>query len=893
MTDPLARLATALSDRYRIERELGQGGMATVYLAEDLKHDRHVAIKVLRPELAAVIGAERFLAEIKTTANLQHPHILTLNDSGEVKGTVFYVMPFVEGESLRDRLNREKQLAIGDAVRIATEVASALDYAHRHGVIHRDIKPENILLHDGRALVADFGIALAASSSGSRMTETGMSLGTPHYMSPEQAMGEREITARSDVYALGAVTYEMLVGEPPFTGPTAQAIVAKVMTAEPVPVSEFRKTVPEHVDAAVLTALQKLPADRFASSAAFADALTGRSPVAPLAHGRRPGLASRARSRHSFMVWAGWGIAALGIAAGLWGWLRPLPLPVSRFAVDFPRDQRLDLSMLGTHMAVSRDGSMLVYTGGDSTEGRLWLKARDALTAIPIPGTEGAYDPFISPDGRQVGFITDRDGRTLKVVTLSGGPPRTVAGAPLGTSGATWAADGYIYFDADVAGLQRVRPDGGGRETVMPLDTAQHEVGIAWPEILPGDKVAIFRLRHSNDAPADFTIGAVRLGTGERSTVARGVSAHYGSGQLLVVSSDGTLQAAPFDERHLALTGPPTAVANGVRVAGTYAGADLAVSDDGTLYYVAGSSGMASQLEWVERDGTARPVDPEWRESGEIRGLALSPDGNRVAVELARAATGNDIWIKQLPGGPLTRLTLDPGSDNRPSWSGDGSKVQFLSDRVRPSAVFARRADGAGDDALVAQSDRDLTESYTSLDGRWLVARTNNSAAGLGDILVMQVGRDTALRPLIGGPAAESNPALSPDGHWLAYVSTASGRREVYVRPFPDVNRGVWQVSTDGGVEPRWAHSGKEIFYRAISTQAMMAVQVQTTPGFQLGTPRVLFHADAASGFDYPRYDVSPDDRCFLMVGPGSAGAQAQLVRVENFIVNLKRRPAP
>ncbi len=267
------QLSAALADRYRIERELGQGGMATVYLAQDLKHDRHVALKVLRPELAAVIGADRFLAEIKTTANLQHPHILPLFDSGVVDGTVFYVMPFVEGETLRDLIAREKQLAVPEAVRIATEVASALDYAHRKGVIHRDIKPENILLHDGRALVADFGIALTATSADSRMTETGMSLGTPHYMSPEQAMGERNLDARTDVYALGCVLYEMLTGEPPFTGPTAQAIVAKVITAEPVPASTYRKTVPSHVEQAVTMALAKLPADRFSSCGAFGAAL--------------------------------------------------------------------------------------------------------------------------------------------------------------------------------------------------------------------------------------------------------------------------------------------------------------------------------------------------------------------------------------------------------------------------------------------------------------------------------------------------------------------------------------------------------------------------------------------------------------------------------------------
>ncbi|NUQ13071.1 MAG: serine/threonine protein kinase, partial [Gemmatimonadaceae bacterium] len=265
------RLNEALTGRYRIERELGGGGMATVYLARDERHDRSVALKVLRPELAAVIGAERFLVEIKTTANLQHPHILPLHDSGSVDGTAWYVMPLVEGESLRDRLARETQLPLEDALQIAREVAGALDYAHRHGVIHRDIKPENILLHDGRAVVADFGIALAVSRTdgGTRITETGMSLGTPHYMSPEQALGERTIDARTDVYALGCVLYEMLAGEPPFTGPSAQAIVAKVMNVPPPPLSATRPTVPGFVEGAVTRALSKLPADRFRSAAEF------------------------------------------------------------------------------------------------------------------------------------------------------------------------------------------------------------------------------------------------------------------------------------------------------------------------------------------------------------------------------------------------------------------------------------------------------------------------------------------------------------------------------------------------------------------------------------------------------------------------------------------------
>ncbi len=323
MNDARTRLTAALADRYRIARELGAGGMATVYLAQDLKHDRQVAVKVLKPELAVAIGAERFLAEIKTTANLQHPHILALHDSGEVNGTVFYVMPYVDGESLRDRLDREKQLPIDDALRIAGEVGDALQYAHERGVIHRDIKPENILLQRGHAVVADFGIALAASKSGgSRMTETGMSLGTPTYMSPEQAMGAREIDARTDVYSLGCVLYEMLAGEPPFVGPTAQAIVAKVITESPKSLTAQRHTVPLHVDAAVQTALEKLAADRFASTGAFVQAL--RSPGATshgVSHrsvrdGMRP---PSARSRVVKTAGAALGIAVLVVAAYIVG----------------------------------------------------------------------------------------------------------------------------------------------------------------------------------------------------------------------------------------------------------------------------------------------------------------------------------------------------------------------------------------------------------------------------------------------------------------------------------------------------------------------------------------------------------------------------------------------
>src|SRR5690349_9822671 len=418
MPELLGRLQSALADRYRLEREVGAGGMATVYLAQDIRHARPVALKVLRPELAAVIGAERFLAEIQLTANLQHPHILPLFDSGEADGYLFYVMPFVEGETLRDRLTREKQLAVPDAIRIAEEVAGALDYAHRHGVVHRDIKPENILLHDGQALVADFGIALAASKAGgSRMTETGMSLGTPHYMSPEQAMGEREITARSDVYALGAVTYEMLVGDPPFTGSTAQAIVAKVLTEKPAPPSKFRDTVPDSVDDAVLTALAKLPADRWPTAAAFVAALEGTAKGRTLVT-RRP--VQRRWSPGAPLPWA---IACGLIAvAAAWGWLRPRPsaaVPVVRFELEPPAGSRIAVPMDGisAQIALSPDGRMAVFAAGQSGGGwTLYVRTFDRLAPRALAGTEGGLNPEFSPDGRWIAFRA-ADGKLKKIAT--------------------------------------------------------------------------------------------------------------------------------------------------------------------------------------------------------------------------------------------------------------------------------------------------------------------------------------------------------------------------------------------------------------------------------------------------------------------------------------------
>ncbi|MFQ5549851.1 MAG: serine/threonine-protein kinase, partial [Gemmatimonadales bacterium] len=389
MSQPTSRLSTALAERYKIISRLGEGGMATVYLAEDLKHQRKVALKVLRPELAAVLGAERFVQEITTTANLQHPHILPLFDSGEADSFLYYVMPYIDGETLRDKLDRETQLGIDEAVKITVDIADALDYAHRQGIIHRDIKPENILLHDGRPMVADFGIALAVSAAaGGRMTETGLSLGTPHYMSPEQATAEKDLTTRADIYSLGSVLYEMLTGEPPHMGNSAQAIIMKIVTDEARPVTELRKSVPPHVAAAVAKSVEKLPADRFETAADFAAALRDTGFTLPAT---RAAVAAKAGSS------VPWKRLAIGLAAALvvvsaftmWQLMQPEPvMPVSRYSVRLPVDR--SIGGFFARIALTPDGSKLIYSSGQGGQANLFSRERDQLEPAQLAGTLGA-----------------------------------------------------------------------------------------------------------------------------------------------------------------------------------------------------------------------------------------------------------------------------------------------------------------------------------------------------------------------------------------------------------------------------------------------------------------------------------------------------------------------
>ncbi len=680
------RLSAALSDRYRIEQELGQGGMATVYLAEDLRHDRKVAIKVLKPELAAVLGAERFVVEIKTTASLQHPHILPLFDSGTADGFLFYVMPCIKGETIREKLNRETQFGVEEAVRIAREVADALDYAHRHGVIHRDIKPENILLHDGRAIVMDFGIALALSAAaGGRMTETGLSLGTPHYMSPEQATADKEITGRSDVYSLASVLYEMLAGQPPHIGGSAQQVIMKII-AEPVDaVTRYRKAVPPNVAAALARALEKLPADRFDTARAFADALTNRAFVVT-GEAVQTSVASldrRWRARF-YALAAGSAIILVSVMVAVWRVAARRPdAPVTR----------LDLSLGGvtvsanSDVVVSPDGTMLAFAGIVNGEQAIYLRRFDGAPDFRmLPGTEGADgSPTFSPDSRWIAFRRQSDYQLVKMALQGSGTAAIAQGVRTVFPFAHWGTTDHIVLHGGTpVGPILVRADGSGKPDTLGLP------GVYRASFLLPDRSGLLYTRGDSVFVLNLRTRASSL------LVASGRQPWYvTSGHLLYVTGTGGIAAVEFDLQKHRITGTAATVIERVRATLLVRG--YSVSANGVVVYHEGASMLGgaypSHLILATLQGRA---DTLRLPPGRRTVPRFSPNGRMIAYEFtAGRGTDTDLYTFDLVTGTNTRITFD-GDNDDPVWSPDGTRLAFTKGRRGVASVediFIKAAD--------------------------------------------------------------------------------------------------------------------------------------------------------------------------------------------------------
>jgi Tol biopolymer transport system component len=813
----LDRLRTALADRYRVDRELGAGGMATVYLAHDLRHERDVAIKVLHPDLGAALGADRFLAEIKTTAKLQHPHILPLLDSGAADGLLFYVMPFVRGETLRARLERERQLPVPDALRIAREVAAALDHAHKQGIIHRDIKPENILLQDGSALVADFGIALAVQSAGTqRLTQTGLSLGTPQYMSPEQAMGERAVDARSDVYALAAVTYEMLAGEPPFSGPSTQAVVAKVLTERPTPLRTVRDTISASLDTAILAALAKLPADRPSSAQAFADRLvdSGEPALAQVA-----GPIARAQVRRWPWIVA---VGVVGGAALLVGRLTaPSGVPL-RFGEAHHVSWERDLEVTP---ALSPDGRQVAYASGTLSHVRIMVRSVDEGRPVPLTGDTLAVetDPQWSPDGTRILFLA----RKGVYSAPSGGGQPTPEVPGVGTveiSSATWAPDGrrMAFSRADSVFIReadgKIRPLAKIEEPFLCRWAPKGE----WIACSSGNVLwsAANAVDFGNKAVAGIVLvrasdGVVREVTGSAaqnvsptwsadgrwlyylSDVA-GASDVYG----VPIGDDGKTSGAPL--RLTTQLGAHTIdlARNGTRIAwGRYTNRNnmwaLPIPPSG-VHSSVGSRRITDATEIIENfdvdpTGSFAVYDSDRAGSFDLFKVPVSggepirltsastnefspkvsPDGKRISFHIAR--NGNrDLYLIPADGGPEEQVTATPQQEARANWSPSGDAMTFHYLRARRGIGIVRRLADGHWGTPVLRLDRGAAPLW-SPDGTSILFRST-ATGGSFELMPADSGAPHVLYDgSKGGPIAET--AAWGDGNRVYLLASEGVRR--------------------------------------------------------------------------------------------------------------------
>ncbi|MCG6957006.1 MAG: protein kinase [Gemmatimonadetes bacterium] len=897
MVDPpriLDRLNAALSGRYALERQLGEGGMATVYLAEDLKHHRKVALKVLKPELAAVVGAERFLAEIETTANLQHPGILPLYDSGEADSFLYYVMPHVEGESLRDRLDREHQLPVDEAVGIATAVAHALDFAHQHGVIHRDIKPGNILFQGGQPVVGDFGIALAlGAGGGGRLTETGLSLGTPYYMSPEQATGDQTVGPKSDIYALGCVLYEMLVGDPPYTGSTAQAVLGQIITTDAVAARKKRPTVPTHVDAVIRRALEKTAADRFATAKEFADALGNRA----FRHGDDEEVAGAGgRLRAWKMATAVSGAVALASLAVAYGAFRSggerggaRTYSLARLTADPSRTQAI----------ISPDGSTFAYIVlaadaprgvpvTDSSQSHIWIRGRNDLDATPIRGTGGARLVAFSPDSRSLAF-TALD--TLKVVPVDGGRPVTVTALQL-TSGLAWGDDGYLYVSPSSSGdsILRIRPDGSGKARVSVVDRVGGSDAFAGAvAVLPEGRGLVGMRWHGMNLQA-AEIYAANPATRTYHAIGTGWDPRYTrSGYLMWIAPNGRLMAAPFDPAALDTVGPAVSIADDAL--------SFSVSRDGDLLYSRGTrESRVPEVLWMDRSGKSEPIEWSFAPGQFPLDPALSPDGSRLALAVPTGSTWDStrVFVKDLSDGAPTPLMSGGAQQLRPAWSADGRDIGVLSDRVDGRfRLWRQRADGSGQPVALTGPDPD------SLDvGPWSPDQPAVVAATSHGLDVVKLDGDSVPRSILKTAGACAWPTLSPDGHWLAYSEAVGGQLRVFVSPFPNVDGGRFPVSEGQGFQPKWSHDGREIFYTLIEgagTIGLWSARVSTDSGFRVLSHTFLFNTQVGGGTttDGWNYEVDATGKRFIVVRTRSVlPTVTGLILVQNFPAKVKAKLA-
>jgi len=895
--------------------------MGEVYRARDTKLNRDVALKVL-PEVFARDAERmaRFRREAQVLASLNHPNIATIYGLEESNGNCALVMELVEGPTLAERISgatvgaglappdkgtprgapTAAPMPLDEALPIAKQIAEGLEYAHECGIIHRDLKPANVKVRpDGTVKILDFGLAKAlqetpAATGGisdsptisAAATREGVILGTAAYMSPEQARG-KTVDRRCDIWSFGAVLFEMLSGKQAFAGEDVSETLATVIMKEP-DWSVLPGHLPTQLERLLRRCLTKDPKQRLQ---AIGEArIVIEESLAGAVHAGAGQPAPTKAGAPPLQPWRRalpWGIAvtlALALVGTLlWVALRPAPRPptrpIARVVVTLPASDRLAAGPLA-HIALAPDGSRLVYVANHGGSTQLYLRAIDRFEATPISGTDGAESPFFSPDGQSVGFFA---GGKLKKVSLSGGAPLSLCSAPVGRGG-SWSPDDTIIFaPSATSGLFRVSTAGGTPKPLTVPDRKRGELSHRWPQILPGGKALLFT-NWTGSSFDDARIGVLSLETGERRVLVEGGTyPRYVSSGHVVYARAGGLLAVPFDLKRLEVTGPSVSVLEGVSMSPLSGTAEFSSSTDGSLAYAPGGFSFdEGTLVWVDRKGAPQPLAAPPRGYLSPR---LSPDGQRVAVSIQ--GTNPGLWLYDLARSTLTRLT-ESTILPRSLWTPDGKRLTFASAPSGAMNLYWMPADGSGAPERLTTSENVQYPGSWSPDGGVLAFSEADPTTGWG-IWVMEQG-DRKTRPFLQTPANEYQPSFSPDGRYLAYGSDESGRREVYVRPFPG-SGGKVQISTEGGVEPVWARNGRELFYR--SGDKMMAAAVETKPVFAASKPKLLFegrYETVIFAFYEPNYDVSPDGQRFLMIKASEQeSAPTQLNVVLNWSDELRR----